>query len=261
MNQCNNFDHERCESVLGYRSENNFPILFARSIQRQFWRRYLTYHGIETIHPATVALVVAGPVARLDDESYALNIITDILKPDQIVIKLHFPMIRDLAERIKKRRAAALLLVEHLADGKDVAFITEGDPLLHSTFGYILEHLPEDIQVEVIPGVSSIMAASADARMPLVQANETLAVIPMTRDNIAELEQVLQNFDTIVLMKVSKVKTWIADFILEHKPELFYGEYLGTDKEFITDNAEVLRDRRIPYFTIIILKKVNKDKG
>ena len=160
---------------------------------------------IKAVRVIESVLVVAVPVVRLDGKSYALNVITDILKPDQTVIKLHFPMIQDLTKRIKKRKAATQTLVEHLAAGKDVAFLTEGDPLLHSTFGYILEHLPEDIQVDVIPGVSSIMAASADAKLPLAQANETLAVIPVTRNNIDELEQVLQSFDTIVLMKAYRV--------------------------------------------------------
>ena len=210
---------------------------------------------IKAIRVIESVLVVAGPVARLDDESYALNIITDILKPDQIVIKLHFPMIRDLAERIKKRRAAALLLVEHLADGKDVAFITEGDPLLHSTFGYILEHLPEDIQVEVIPGVSSIMAASADAKMPLVQANETLAVIPMTRDNIAELEQVLQNFDTIVLMKVYRVLDQIIALLdkLDLLEKAILVERASHLESRVITNLREFNDRQVHYLSLIIV--------
>jgi precorrin-2/cobalt-factor-2 C20-methyltransferase len=210
---------------------------------------------IKAIRVIESVLVVAGPVARLDDESCALNIITDILKPDQIVIKLHFPMIRDLSERIKKRRAAALLLVEYLADGKDVAFITEGDPLLHSTFGYILEHLPEDIQVEVIPGVSSIMAASADAKMPLVQANETLAVIPMTRDNITELEQVLQNFDTIVLMKVYRVLDQIIALLdkLDLLEKAILVERASHVESRVITNFRALNGRQVHYFSLLII--------
>ncbi len=149
--------------------------------------------------------VVAVPTANIDGESYALNIAADILKPEQKVIKLHFPMVKNLATRIKKRQAATQTLVEILRNGEDIAFLTEGDPLLHSTFAYILEYLPKDIQVEIIPGVSSIMAASAESKIPLVNANETLAIFPVTRNNFTELEGILEKFDTVVLLKTYKM--------------------------------------------------------
>ena len=53
-----------------------------------------------------------------------------------------------------------------LESGQDVAFITEGDPMLYSTFAYVLETIQEEypqLTVEVVPGVSSVMAAAASA--------------------------------------------------------------------------------------------------
>src|SRR6266436_46435 len=59
--------------------------------------------------------------------------------------------------------------------GYDVAFVTEGDPLLYSTFGYVLEAVKRDystIPIEVVPGVSSITAAAAAAALPLAAWDE-----------------------------------------------------------------------------------------
>lgn len=182
--------------------------------------------------------VVAVPYARIESESYALEIVADILKPEQVVVKLHFPMVKDLAKRIEKRHEATLIMVEHLRTGKDVAFLTEGDPLLHSTFGYVLEHLPDDIQVEVIPGVSSIMAASAVAKAPLVQADETLAIFPVTRNNLAELEGILKSFDTVVLMKVYQMLDEIIPLL--DKLDLL-------DKTILVERASHQESRVIKY--------------
>lgn len=142
-----------------------------------------------------------------------------------------------------------------------VSVVSEGDISFFSTFAYLLKHLKvNDIAYEMIPGVPAFILAGSKSGLPICTLSDKVLVDPNVDNREGLLKQMEEN-DTIVLMKVSKVKTWIADFVLEHQPCLFYGEYLGTDKEFITDDAEQLRDRRIPYFTIIILKKVKKYKG
>ncbi len=159
--------------------------------------------------------VITVPVAQEDGESHALNVVESMLKPDQRVLKLHFPMVRDIAEREAKRQAATQTIVEELQVGRDVAFLTEGDPMFHSTFGYVLNLLPEGLSVEVIPGVSSIMAAAADIKTPLVNAGQRLAVIPAVFENVDELHHIFAEFDTVVLMKVYRVLDRVLDLLDE----------------------------------------------
>ena len=40
-------------------------------------------------------------------------------------------------------------------NGKDVGFVTLGDPMIYSTYVYIMERIREDVEVETIPGISS----------------------------------------------------------------------------------------------------------
>jgi precorrin-2/cobalt-factor-2 C20-methyltransferase len=148
---------------------------------------------------------IAVPVARRGEASYALTIARGLVGPEQEVIALHFPMVRDVAHRIGYRREAAAQIAARLTAGRSVAFLTEGDPLLHSTFGYVLAHLPEGLPVEVVPGVSSINAAAALTGEPLVKGEDRLAVLPATFENVAALDDLFAEFDTVVLMKVHRV--------------------------------------------------------
>jgi len=148
------------------------------------------------------APVIAVPCAGADGDSYALQIVQELLRPEQLVIKLHFPMVRDLAMRRRHRRQAAETVAGYLARGQDVAFLTEGDPLLYSTFVYVLEQMPDGVPVEIVPGVSSYHAAAAEAHLSLVQAGQRLAILPATNENLDDLAAILDLFDTVILFKI-----------------------------------------------------------
>jgi precorrin-2/cobalt-factor-2 C20-methyltransferase len=124
--------------------------------------------------------VVAVPVAYKERGSDALDIVSGLLRTEQTIPRLHFPMVIERRTPVEKRRAASSVLAEYIHPGVDVAYLTEGDPLLHSAFGHLLQHLPEGIQVEIVPGVSSNKAASAARKLPHAIAGEKLAAMPIS---------------------------------------------------------------------------------
>src|SRR3990172_2756534 len=88
------------------------------------------------------------------------------------LLELDFPMVRDRARLREYWGRAAEQVSQLLEEGKEVAFVTLGDPLLYSTYNYLLQALREkhpDLEVETVPGVSSISAAAALAGLPLAQ--------------------------------------------------------------------------------------------
>lgn len=199
--------------------------------------------------------VVAVPVSKADGDSYALSIVADCLHAEQKILHLHFPMVKDLDVRKSKRRAAAMQIVAELEAGQDVAFLTEGDPFVHSTFVYLLEHLPEAVQVEVVPGVSSIMAAAVDAKRPLVMADERLAVIPATFENIADLRDVFANFDTVVLIKVYKVLDELLDLLdeLNLSEGAVLVERASHPEARVIRDVQSLRENKPHYLSLMII--------
>lgn len=146
--------------------------------------------------------VVAVPYSSPKQHSLALQIASEYINSGTRVLKLHFPMVKDENVRQKHRRQAADQIAEHLGDGEDVAFLTEGDPMLYSTFAYLLWHLEERFPIEIVPGISSVMASAAQAHLPLATGDQRLAVLPATYENIDKLGAILASFDTVVLMKV-----------------------------------------------------------
>jgi precorrin-2/cobalt-factor-2 C20-methyltransferase len=140
----------------------------------------------------TVFAAVRQPGAR----SYALELAKPFLKKSgQRQTVLAFPC-----------EAHVETIMSALAEG-DAAFLTEGDPLFYSSFIGVLRVLRNDypaVMVRVVPGVSSPMAAAAEAGLPLVADDQRLAVLPAMYA-LDMLPDVLHCFDTVVLMKVSPV--------------------------------------------------------
>ena len=149
------------------------------------------------------APVIAVPVAKPGGESYAWDVVCGLVRPEQRVLRLLFPMLKYPADRQGHREAAAAAIAAELDAGSDVAFLTEGDPLLHSTFIHVLECLPPGPEVVAVPGVTSISAAAAQATVPLASGDQRLAVLPATSENLDALPDILRLFDTVVLLKFS----------------------------------------------------------
>ena len=85
---------------------------------------------------------------------------------------------------------------EKLKTGKDVAFVTEGDPLLYSTFIYLHGEAPKrwpGIKVEIVPAVCSLTAVAAAIQNPIADGQESIAVLPASY-GLEDLDAILDKF-------------------------------------------------------------------
>ena len=71
-------------------------------------------------------------------------------------------------------REAADRIAAHLDAGRDVALLAEGDPLFYSSYMHMHTRLTERFDAVIVPGVTSVSAASAATGTPLVQGDEVL---------------------------------------------------------------------------------------
>ena len=152
------------------------------------------------------AQVLALPRSSDYGESMAWKILKPTLGeiPGQERIFLTFPMNKD-PECLRPAWDAAFTAIgERLECGLSVAFATEGDPSLFSTFIYLCREAPlrwPGIRIEVVPGVSSIMAVPSVTGIPLADGQERIAILPASY-GVEDLSRVLEMFDTVVLMKM-----------------------------------------------------------
>ncbi|WP_291855965.1 precorrin-2 C(20)-methyltransferase [Marinilabilia sp.] len=144
-------------------------------------------------------------------------------------------------------------IMESLNEGKEVAVVNEGDVLFYSTFGYLLKMAKaDDVECCVISGIPAFIAAGSLGDIPLVERNSGLNLIarPKSFEQISERLQGSPD-DTLVVMKMKVLNGWY-NFLIECSRPFLYVEKAGTTDEFVTSNVEDLKDREIPYFSVIM---------
>ena len=203
--------------------------------------------------------LVCVPQADASADSFALSIARSFIDTDrQEILRFAFPT-DDADAAADVWETAAATLAARLQQGYDAAFITEGDPMLFSTFSYVLESIKTnypEIAVEIIPGVSSVMAAAARASVPLVTHGQRLAILPAVY-GIDDLREAIANYDTIVLMKVNRV---LLDALanLESLGLAGKGIYVRratTAREQVVQDLRQLTEEDLDYFSLLIIKR------
>lgn len=163
----------------------------------------LTLRAVRVLQEADV---LALPRSSDFGASMAYRILEPVVgkQRDKERLLLTFPMSKD-PDRVRPYVDAAVETIgERLSRGLTVAFATEGDPSLFSTFVYVrreaLRRFP-GLEVEVVPGVTSVTAVPAVSGLALADGQERIAILPATY-GVDDLTDVLRRFDTVVLMKI-----------------------------------------------------------
>ncbi|KIH76337.1 precorrin-2 C20-methyltransferase /cobalt-factor II C20-methyltransferase [Geoalkalibacter ferrihydriticus] len=204
--------------------------------------------------------VVIAPLGDRSDASIAEGIIAGLVDaPRQQVIRQVYPMSKNPADMQEFWRDAARQAAHLVRSGKKVVFITLGDPLLYSTALYLARQLRDEapeIGVEFVSGVSSINAAAARAGLPLALADERLAVLPATFEG-DKLRRALEDFDTVVLMKVHRVFERVRALLTEMGllESAVYLRRIGLADERIFTDLRQVTEEDLNYLSLIIVRK------
>jgi precorrin-2/cobalt-factor-2 C20-methyltransferase len=204
--------------------------------------------------------VIVAPTGTAEAASYALGIVAGHLdRSRQVVLERVFPMTCDEQELQPHWDATASEMAGFVRAGRTVAFVTIGDPLLYSTFLYLLRSLRErhaDIAVEIVPGITSVGAAAAAAGIPLGMAAERLAILPATYEE-DKLRKTLLDFDCVVLMKVSRVFDQVYALLVElglERQGVFVRRVGSKEEELVTDLASLV-GKQLDYLSLLIVKR------
>lgn len=204
---------------------------------------------------------IAVPRASSDGDgtSQALQIVKKALDVNgKDILELHFPMTKDRDVLISSRREAALMIAGKLKT-TDVAFITLGDPMLYSTFSYLVPFLKEavpDLRVKVIPGITSFCAASSALALPLAESDEKVIIIPAAYD-LESVKEAVAVADTVVLMKVNRSFDRILELLISLgiSEKAFLITRAGWPGEEVVTDIKTLKGRKLDYFSTLIVRK------
>lgn len=204
--------------------------------------------------------VVCAPTGAADAASYALSIVEHLLdRSRQEILTRIFPMMKKGPELEAAWEEVANEIIARIDQGEDVAFITIGDPCLYSTFLYLYRIITAkraDIPVEIIPGISSINAAAAAAGIPLGIASDRIAILPATYEDY-ELRKTLKEFDTVVLMKVSRVFDRVYGLLQELGliDDAVFIRRVGSSQQEVVFDISTLLGRELDYLSMLIVRR------
>lgn len=202
--------------------------------------------------------VIAAPVTAPSESSQALGIVREFLdERRQHLLPLLFPMSADRSALAPHWQEACRLVAERVDAGKTVAFIALGDPLFYATSIYLLEGMRRDypeVPIEVVPGVSSIVAAAAEGHFPLAEGAERLTVLPATAGAEA-IRQALQHNDTLILLKVKPAFDAVLNLLADYpQARLLFAQKVGMADQVILTDRTAIAGHRPDYLSLLIIR-------
>lgn len=204
--------------------------------------------------------VVAYHSAR-HGHSIARGIAEPYLRSGQIEEHLVYPVTTEVTDHpggyagaIEDFYAAATeRIAAHLDAGRDVALLAEGDPLFYSSYMHLHTRLTARFNAVIVPGVTSVSAASAAIATPLVAGDEVLSVLPGTLPS-AELARRLADADAAVVLKLGRSYPAVREALSTtgQLDEALYVERASTSDQRVLPAADV-DEASVPYFSLAMV--------
>lgn len=203
--------------------------------------------------------VIAYPKKLKGSKSYAHRIVDVYINPEEKdMLGLVFPMTKDEAVLEREWTKSVQLVYEKLQEGKDVAFVTEGDPLLYSTFIHMMKLMQDmhpDVEIRTVPGISSFNGSASRLGIALADGDDRVAIVP-AHDDYAAMREAIESHDAVVFIKVAKV----IDLMLEVLRDLDLLDKASVVTK-VTSDEEIIWDVReldgvdLEYLTLMVVRK------
>lgn len=167
------------------------------------------------------------------------------------LLAVPMPMTKDPMKLEESHSKGAELVRAELDRGRQVVFVTLGDPTVYSTYIYIHKRICDlGYDTEIVSGIASFCAVSARLNTGLVEKAEPLHVIPASY----QIEDAMKLPGTKVLMKVGKKMKDVKAQMLEMGAEGMMIENCGMPDEKIYHSIEEIPETA-GYYSLIIVKE------
>lgn len=207
------------------------------------------------------AAAVVGYFAKAGRRGHAREIVDRWMTGNAEELPLYYPMTTEhafdspvyvsvLAEFYRNAVAA---ISAHLDAGRDVALLSEGDPLFYGSFMHLYIRLRPLYPVTLVPGVMGMAGCWSAAAEPMTWGDDTLLVLPGTLP-LDELTRRLRGTDAAVIMKLgrnfTKVRTAVqAAGLLDRAVYVECGTMANELVMKLADKTE----GDAPYFSLILV--------
>ncbi|VFJ13707.1 precorrin-2 C(20)-methyltransferase [Candidatus Nitrosocosmicus franklandus] len=221
---------------------------------------------IKAINLIKNADIVFTPTARENKPSVAFKIVESYVSKETEVRQLIFPMTKDVTKLRESWKNNAKEISDAVRSGKKTVYLTVGDPSLYSTWIYIYKEIQKshkDVEVEIVPGITSIFSFSAELKTPVGEGEEIIGIIPACY-NLDRLKTAAECCDTLVFLKDGRYFNNVIDILMNSnfpaESEVFIAQDVSTNaesvkKQKLIDIASNKNENNDKYFSIMIAKK------
>ena len=224
----------------------------------------LTVKAVKAIQDADMIMC---PASAEDRPSIALSVVDTLIdkSKNQEIVKLIFPMTKDKAILEAHWKENSKIMAEKVLSGKNVVYLTVGDPYLYSTWIYMHREISKkhpEMKITVIPGIVSMFTFASKVGISIAEGAEKVSIIPSCYD-LSSVKEIAKNSEVLVFLKDGRYFDQVIELVRESGfPEDYIfaiGQDLGTDKEIIRKlrlgdvNDDTLTTK---YFSILVIKRV-----
>lgn len=204
----------------------------------------------------TLDILYVPTAKKEEDFSTAHSIVKDYINEKIIIKARHFPMNYNTDVLQKAWNEIASEIIKDVSEGKKAGFVTIGDPMVYSTYIYLLRILKDKIKITTIPGIASFLDIAANNNFPLVEGEDPLLILPATMGT-EKLINYIKNENSLVLMKVYNNFDEVIKMLIEEKLERhsIVVSNSSKDEEIIYENIRDIKKSDVSYFTTILINK------
>lgn len=214
----------------------------------------VTKKAIEVLD--TLDILYVPTSKKTESYSTAHSIVKDYINEKTIIKARHFPMNYNTEELQKSWNGIASEIIQDVSEGNEVGFITIGDPMVYSTYIYLLKLLKDKIKITTLPGIASFLDIASNHNFPLVEGEDPLVILPATMGR-ERLRNYIKNENSIVLMKVYNNFDEVVEMLLEENLQnhSIVVSNSSKNKEIIYKNIKDIKKTDVSYFTTILINK------
>lgn len=211
--------------------------------------KLMTCLAVEIIEKCPVIAVPAEGREHAVSYQIASGIVKELEEKE--CLELSTPMTKERRVLEENYGISARRIIEVLDEGKDVAYLTLGDPTIYSTYIYIHRLVEQQgYPTRIINGVPSFCAVAAKLGESLADRAEQIHIIPSTYD----IEEALTYRGNKVLMKAASKLPAVKQTLQEKGMEGIMVENCGFPEERIYRGVEEMPDQA-SYYTVVLLKE------
>ncbi|MEO8668184.1 MAG: precorrin-2 C(20)-methyltransferase [Bauldia sp.] len=204
---------------------------------------------------------VVAHFAKRGNEGNARRIVAAHLRQGVVELPLLYPVTTEIDNGDAAYGAAitdfyersARAIERHLLAGRNVAVLSEGDPLFYGSYMHLHVRLAHRYPTEVVPGITAMSGCWSEIGVPIAQGDDVLAVLPGTLPE-EDLVRRLRDAEAVVIMKVGRNLPKVRRALTE-AGRLAAAVYIerGTTESRATMRLADKPDDDAPYFSLVLV--------